>query len=403
MNRLDSLICDVSGLSREVGDVAVGLDPDGALLRATVDDGSAMRVLVLSRDFAQARDALAVRAGTEAPQILIAGVDGDLYLPAFCSAVHAQISLLVSHMPKSLAELGYLATTTVSFAHSAGVTFVAGENNKHLNRSHNDVLTRIFTEVRGSRGQGKFRCIVGENRCGGQLTVAESAGGKPVVAESAGGQLTVAESAGGQLAVAEGGSAAKETLVTANSIKIQQSEAGLVGIGGVFSGAKPDAGGEFLASRVTADLETRDLADRCDLQILDLGAGNGSVSWDLLFSTNAQVTATDIAADAIVSASKNLERFGSRITVVWDDAASTLEDEAFDVVVLNPPFHRGFAVDSTLVGDLLDAAYRVLKPGGLLYLVHNSHLRYRQQISELFTDVQQLGRNQRFTVVVAEK
>lgn len=383
MNRLDSLICDVSGLSREVGDVAVGLDPDGALLRATVDDGSAMRVLVLSRDFAQARDALAVRAGTEAPQILIAGVDGDLYLPAFCSAVHAQISLLVSHMPKSLAELGYLATTTVSFAHSAGVTFVAGENNKHLNRSHNDVLTRIFTEVRGSRGQGKFRCIVGENRCGGQLTVAESAGG--------------------QLAVAEGGSAAKETLVTANSIKIQQSEAGLVGIGGVFSGAKPDAGGEFLASRVTADLETRDLADRCDLQILDLGAGNGSVSWDLLFSTNAQVTATDIAADAIVSASKNLERFGSRITVVWDDAASTLEDEAFDVVVLNPPFHRGFAVDSTLVGDLLDAAYRVLKPGGLLYLVHNSHLRYRQQISELFTDVQQLGRNQRFTVVVAEK
>lgn len=403
MNRLDSLICDVSGLSREVGDVAVGLDPDGALLRAIVDDGSAARVLVLSRDFAQARDALAVRAGTEAPQILIAGVDGDLYLPTFCSAVHAQISLLVSHMPKSLAELDYLATTTASFAHPAGVTFVAGENNKHLNRSHNDVLARIFTEVRGSRGQGKFRCIVGENRCGGQLSVAEGAGGKPVVAENAGGRLGVAESAGGQLAVAEGGSAAKETLVTANSIKIQQSEAGLVGIGGVFSGAKPDAGGEFLASRVTADLETRDLADRCDLQILDLGAGNGSVSWDLLFSTNAQVTATDIAADAIVSASKNLERFGSRITVVWDDAASTLEDEAFDVVVLNPPFHRGFAVDSTLVGDLLDAAYRVLKPGGLLYLVHNSHLRYRQQISELFTDVQQLGRNQRFTVVVAEK
>lgn len=393
MNRLDSLICDVSGLSREVGDVAVGLDPDGALLRATVDDGSAMRVLVLSRDFAQARDALAVRAGTEAPQILIAGVDGDLYLPAFCSAVHAQISLLVSHMPKSLAELDYLATTTASFAHPAGVTFVAGENNKHLNRSHNDVLARTFTKVRGSRGQGKFRCIVGEIRCGGQLAVAESAGG----------QLGVAENAGGQLTVAEGGSAAKETLVTANSIKIQQSEAGLVGIGGVFSGAKPDAGGEFLASRVTADLETRALADRCDLQILDLGAGNGSVSWDLLFSTNAQVTATDIATDAIVSASKNLERFGSRITVVWDDAASTLEDEAFDVVVLNPPFHRGFAVDSTLVGDLLDAAYRVLKPGGLLYLVHNSHLRYRQQISELFTDVQQLGRNQRFTVVVAGK
>lgn len=383
MNRLDSLICDVSGLSREVGDVAVGLDPDGALLRAIVDDGSAASVLVLSRDFAQARDALAVRAGTDAPQILIAGVDGDLYLPTFCSAVHAQISLLVSHMPKSLAELDYLATTTASFAHPAGVTFVAGENNKHLNRSHNDVLARTFTEVRGSRGQGKFRCIVGEIRCGGQLAVAESAGG--------------------QLTVAEGGSAAKETLVTANSIKIQQSEAGLVGIGGVFSGAKPDAGGEFLASRVTADLETRALADRCDLQILDLGAGNGSVSWDLLFSTNAQVTATDIAADAIVSASKNLERFGSRITVVWDDAASTLEDEAFDVVVLNPPFHRGFAVDSTLVGDLLDAAYRVLKPGGLLYLVHNSHLRYRQQISELFTDVQQLGRNQRFTVVVAEK
>lgn len=371
MNRLDSLICDVAGLPIETGDVAIGLDPDGELLRFVVNDASAARILVFSRDYAQARDAAGVReqvgvrnrAGVReqvlAPDIRIAGIDGDLFLPDFCSAVQAQIGVLLTHMPKSLAELDYVATTTARFAHPAGVMFVAGENNKHLSRSHNKVLSESFVTVHGSRGQGKFRCIVGEGSAN---------------------------------------DAAKSM-----SRLVMTSAAGLSGVGGVFSGAKPDAGGEFLAARVIADLEKRELDARNELQILDLGTGNGSVSWDLLFATRAQVIATDIASDAIVTATENLGRFGSRVAIVWDDAASTIDDESVDVVVLNPPFHQGFAVNPALVGNLLAAAYRVLKPGGLLYVVHNSHLRYRQQMSALFTDIQQLGRNTTFTVLVGTK
>ena len=91
------------------------------------------------------------------------------------------------------------------------------------------------------------------------------------------------------------------------------------------------------------------------------------------------------------------------VEVTWDDALSQLPDRSADLVLLNPPFHDGTAIDATLVHGLLDAASRVLRPGGQLWMVHNSHLRYRAELERRVGPARQRARDRRFTILSAER
>lgn len=153
---------------------------------------------------------------------------------------------------------------------------------------------------------------------------------------------------------------------------------GFVAIGGVFSGVKEDRGAALLRASLPGDLG----------RFLDLGCGNGAVSRGI---TGAE--ATDSDADAVLSA----RAIG--IEATWDDAGSRYPDHVFDTIALNPPFHDGTTIDATLVQHLLDAAVRLLTPGGSLYLVHNSHLRYRGAVEHRFENVEQIARDATFTVL----
>ncbi|SDR93181.1 class I SAM-dependent methyltransferase [Corynebacterium timonense] len=156
---------------------------------------------------------------------------------------------------------------------------------------------------------------------------------------------------------------------------------GLVAVGGVFSGTTPDHGGELLRSALPNELG----------RFLDLGCGNGSVSRGLPGS----IMATDSSADAVLSA----RAIG--LDATWDDAGSRFASGSFDTIALNPPFHEGTTVDATLALPLLDAARRLLAPGGALYMVHNSHLRYRGEVEKRFGSVDEIARNRRYTVLRA--
>ena len=290
-------------------------DPSLDLTRRALDTGG--RVVFLDSDYARSRDA----------DSLGAEVAGDVRLDEFLAGSSGS-AVAVGEMPKSLARLDYLARS-IAGAGFNDVRVVLGANNKHLSRGMNGVLAESFTDVAASRGRGKFRCLI-------------ASGPRSVAYEPVRGD-------------------------------------GLVAIGGVFSGAKPDRGGELLRSCLP------DTPGR----LLDLGCGNGSVTRGL----GAQ--ATDSDADAVLSA----RAIG--LDATWDDAGSQLPDASFDTIALNPPFHDGTAIDATLVQHLLDASVRLLAPGGALYLVHNSHLRYRGEVERRFSKVEQVARNKTFTVLRA--
>ena len=59
--------------------------------------------------------------------------------------------------------------------------------------------------------------------------------------------------------------------------------------------------------------------------------------------------------------------------------------------------HAGIAL------KLFADAGRVLAPGGELWCVWNSHLRYRPQLARLVGPTRQVARNAKFTVTVSTK
>ncbi|AWB84232.1 class I SAM-dependent methyltransferase [Corynebacterium liangguodongii] len=297
--------------------VVVCEDPTGDLLSAALETGK--QVVFVDPDYRRAQAALAAGAS----------IAGDTRLDEFLAGSSGTV-VAIGEMPKSLARLDYLARS-IAGAGFSEVTMALGANNKHLSRSMNTVMGESFVDVAASLGRGKFRCLV-------------ASGPKEVAYEPVRGE-------------------------------------GLVAVGGVFSGAKPDFGGELLRSALPGSLG----------RFLDMGCGNGSVSRFL----KGDVTCTDSDADAVLST----RAIGLECT--WDDAGSRLIPASFDTIALNPPFHDGTTVDATLVQHLLDASRRLLAPGGSLYLVHNSHLRYRGEVERRFARVEQVARDARYTVLRA--
>jgi 16S rRNA (guanine1207-N2)-methyltransferase len=76
-------------------------------------------------------------------------------------------------------------------------------------------------------------------------------------------------------------------------------------------------------------------------------------------------------------------------------------DRSAELILLNPPFHVGATVHAGIAEKLFDEAARVLKPGGELWTVWNSHLAYRATLERTVGPTRQLGRNAKFTVTVS--
>lgn len=325
--------------------VVVGEDPHGELLdfalEAAADYPGGPHVYLAATSFAQAQRAR--RVATERgqrDQLVIRGIDGPLDLPEFLGDL--DFHFVLTHLPTSLEGLNYIARA-VSPAYSA--CLIAGANNKYLSRNHNEILGESFNDVRASLGKGKFRCLIAEGP--------EEQTYSPIVQSTGYGTLT--------------------------------------GIGSCFGGAKIDRGGELLATTIAPLLTTE--------KVLDLGCGNGLVSLILSKNPDLSITACDIHADAVLSAQQTLS--GLDIGVVWDDAGSSLPTHSFDAIALNPPFHSNSEIDTSQVDHLLDRAHQLLVPGGTLYLVFNSHLRYQRHLSQ-WNNVTELARNPKFTVLSAQ-
>lgn len=165
---------------------------------------------------------------------------------------------------------------------------------------------------------------------------------------------------------------------------------------GVFSGARQDPGGRLLMRHVPEGVTG---------MIADLGCGNGMVGM-LAAQRNpgARVMFCDESYQAIRSARENVARCLPRAEAGFHlgNGLDRLDDE-FDLILLNPPFHRGHAVDDGTARMLFGHASRQLKPGGELRVVGNRHLDYKRILARQFGWVKQLAADSRFVVWAAGK
>gem|GEM_PF-6787894 len=85
------------------------------------------------------------------------------------------------------------------------------------------------------------------------------------------------------------------------------------------------------------------------------------------------------------------------------DALNWAPDTSADVVVTNPPFHKGRAATPELGQGFIRAAARVLKPKGALWLVANRHLPYEKTLDEAFASQEVVAQNAGFKVIRADR
>lgn len=170
----------------------------------------------------------------------------------------------------------------------------------------------------------------------------------------------------------------------------------IVARGAAFAGPAVDIGTRFLLSQL-------DAAPRVD-EAIDLGCGTGVIAaWLARSRPHLRVTATDQSAAAVASARATAAANGlaDRIVVVRDDALASRPDASAELIVLNPPFHIGHIVHRGIALKLFADVGRVLAPGGQLWTVWNSHLRYRPELERLVGPTRQLARDRTFTVTAS--
>lgn len=266
-------------------------------------------------------------------------------------------NVVLVRLPRSLDALDEIAATVAAHA-TQEVTVYAGGMIKHLTLTMNDVFGRHFASVRAGRARQKARV----------LTVADPLTGMEV-----------------------------------ESWPRRQfhDDLGLwvCAHGGVFAGTRVDIGTRFLLSALGG-------AKPNAASAIDLGCGSGVIASALARSRpDVAVIATDQSASAVASARATAEANGvaDRVTVLHDVGLSSQLDTSADLVLVNPPFHAGATVHTGIAARLFADAARVLAPGGELWTVFNSHLRYRPILDRVVGPTKQAARNAKFTITVSTR
>jgi len=268
--------------------------------------------------------------------------------------------LVLLQLPKGLAELEEIADA-VARAAAPDVVLLAGGRVKHMTLAQNDLLGRFFAQVQPQRAERKSRLIVATDPL-------------PVPPDPP------------------------------FPVSTTHPEYGLTlrAHGGAFAGDRIDIG-----TRVLLDVmrdhaaELIALSRREGFTAVDLGCGTGALAASLALAVpDARVVATDRSAAAVRSARATMvaNRVADRVTVTLDDAGSEIPDGSVDLVLLNPPFHLGATVHEGAGRRLIDAAARMLRPGGEVWTVFNSHLDHRRALTAAVGHTEQLARTPKFTV-----
>ncbi len=264
-------------------------------------------------------------------------------------------TVVLLQLPRSLGELDEMAGEIARWADPSVVVF-AGGRIKHLSLTMNGVLAKHFGRLDVSLARQKSRVLIAREPLAGDSVF---------------------------------------------PVREYNDELGLwvCAHGAVFAGAKLDLGTRLLVSVLggaRADAATA----------IDLGSGTGILAASLARSRPAlSVIATDQSAAAVASSLATMQAndLADRVSVVRDDGLRSQPDASADLIVLNPPFHVGATVHTGLADRMFRDAARVLRPGGELWTVYNSHLAYRPTLESVIGSTREVARNTKFTVTSSRR
>lgn len=164
---------------------------------------------------------------------------------------------------------------------------------------------------------------------------------------------------------------------------------------GLFGWDKQDQGSAFLAEHL-AELWPR--LSTQQPRVLDLGCGYGYLSAKAHQQGAASVIATDNNAAALLACQQNFDRLGINGQVISDDCGASL-DERFDLLLCNPPFHQGFALEGELTERFVTTAARLTAFDGVALFVVNQFIPLERKAQGLFTEIDTFADNGSFKLI----
>lgn len=269
------------------------------------------------------------------------------------AALLSGAQLVVARLPKSLAALDELAGAVATYA-APDVVLLAGGLVRHLSRGMNDVLADHFGQVHATLGRYKARALV----------------------------------------ASEADPKASWPTSWPRTERHEPEDLTVCAHGGVFAGTGLDVG-----TRVLLDVLDRVPADA--VAVADLGSGNGVLAVGVArVLRSAHVLGTDVSSAAVAStlATAEANGVGDRIEAVRTEGLGGVAPGSLDLVVCNPPFHRGTALDRTTTPHLFAQVGAALRPGGELWTVWNSHLPYLPMLRARVGSTSVVTQTPRFTV-----
>lgn len=187
--------------------------------------------------------------------------------------------------------------------------------------------------------------------------------------------------------------------------EVRRSEvSGLFTCPGIFGWNKVDQGSEFLAEQLLSSSVLSKLGP-CGV---DIGAGNGYLSWRLLpaLAKQGKLTRLDLYEQeklGLQCAKLNLESLSVDTSAIhigyqWANALVGLPRGQYDWVVMNPPFHQGHSRCLSLGKRFISSAAEALRVGGQLWMVSNRCLPYEDILRTSFKTAEVVAENQGFKV-----
>ena len=168
---------------------------------------------------------------------------------------------------------------------------------------------------------------------------------------------------------------------------------------GIFGWNKIDRGTELLLEALQTIYSSLSPAPKT---VLDIGCGYGWIFLNLDRYDFSHITATDNNAAALICAQKNTALITTPVRVVASDCANTITSQ-YDLVLCNPPFHKGFQHNQQLTEQFINSCHAHTLSGGICLVVVNTFINIEKHMDTAFEKTTIIKRENGFKVILFEK